>query len=304
MPKRSNEFQRLIGLVRVNLAEGATVTESKMLRDRLTGTEREVDICVEGVVGGTPVNVCIECCDRARPADVTWVEAMKSKHERLPTHALILASRSGFTNEAREVARLSGIEAISFDEVEQADFHELLKGKSSLWQKGVTFSAEKVVVAVPPTSTLPAEKVVVMPDNTVFAADGTPLALMGHLVEHALNSPAALRQLLAEGEEEHRWCELWWEHPRDQQGNPIFLRKNEPLVLREIQSVKIQGPCEFKITEFGLRRGNLGAVEVAWGKTELFGSDVLIAATRDSAGVEKISVNLAGNPLETNAFPN
>ena len=36
MPKRSNNFQRLVYLVQVNLAAGATVTESKMLRDRLT----------------------------------------------------------------------------------------------------------------------------------------------------------------------------------------------------------------------------------------------------------------------------
>ena len=90
MPKRSNEFQRLIYLVRVNLAAGATVHVSKMLRDRITGHEREVDVCVEGIVGGTPVNVCIECSDRSRRADVTWVDEMKSKHERLPTHALIL----------------------------------------------------------------------------------------------------------------------------------------------------------------------------------------------------------------------
>lgn len=36
MPKRSNDFQRLIYLIRVNLAEGAKVTESKMMRDRQT----------------------------------------------------------------------------------------------------------------------------------------------------------------------------------------------------------------------------------------------------------------------------
>jgi hypothetical protein len=52
MPKRTNDFQRLIYLVRVNLADGATVTESKMLKDRITGTMREVDICIEGSVGG------------------------------------------------------------------------------------------------------------------------------------------------------------------------------------------------------------------------------------------------------------
>jgi hypothetical protein len=43
MPKRTNDFQRLVYLVRVNLADGATVTESKMLEDRVTKTMREVD---------------------------------------------------------------------------------------------------------------------------------------------------------------------------------------------------------------------------------------------------------------------
>src|SRR5262245_20526324 len=126
MPKRSNEFQRLIYLVRENLSEGTTVTESKMLRDRITGREREVDVCIESVVDGERVNLCLECCDRTRPANVTWVEQMKAKHERLPTHAVILCSRSGFTKEAQEVARVSNIKIVSFDEVEQTDFHELL----------------------------------------------------------------------------------------------------------------------------------------------------------------------------------
>jgi hypothetical protein len=299
MPKRSNEFQRLVYLVRVNLAAGATVHESKMLRDRITGHEREVDVCVEGIVGGTPVNVCIECRDRSRPADVTWVDEMKSKHERLPTHALILVSRSGFTNQARGLAQASGIEAISFDEVDRADFHELLKGDSSLWHKCVTFSADKVLVGVLPTSTLRAENVAVSPDNDVFTADGILLSPIGDLVRAAFNSPPALHQLFTEGEEEHRRFEMLWEPPRDQHGNPFFLQKIEARVLREIQSIKIEGPCEFNITEIGLRRGNLAGVEVAWGETEIMGKRAMIAATRDSGGAERISVNLADNPLET-----
>jgi hypothetical protein len=304
MPKRSNEFQRLIYLVRVNLAAGATVTESKMLRDRITGREREVDVCVEGVVGGTPVIVSLECRDHVRPADVAWVEQMKTKHDRLPTSALILASRSGFTREAREVARVYGLEAISFDEVQRTDFSTLLKATSALWSKCVTFSANKVVASVLPTLKLPAENVAVRPDHDVYDTNGSLLGSMGELVKLALNSPAALHQLFSEGEEEHRRFELRWQPPLDQHGNPIYLKKVEPSVLREIQSIKIEGPCEFKIREFGLRRGNLGEVEVAWGKTELFGKDALIAATRDSAGVEKISVNLSGNPLEkANTLP-
>ena len=223
MPKRSNEFQKLVYLVRVNLAGGAKVSESKMFRDRLTGTEREVDVCVEGIVGGTPVTVCLECRDHVRPADVTWVEEMKSKHERLPTHALILASRSGFTKEAREVARLSGIKAISFDEIERTDMHELLKGKSSLWHKFMTISPERVVVEVLPTPVLPAENVSVLIDHALFAADGSPVGIMGSLVQQAV-TPEVVREYLAHGEEKHRWFQLRWDQPRNQHGNAFFSR--------------------------------------------------------------------------------
>jgi len=47
MPRRSNEFQRLIFLVKQQVAADCTVTESKMLPDRLSNSLREVDICIE-----------------------------------------------------------------------------------------------------------------------------------------------------------------------------------------------------------------------------------------------------------------
>ena len=74
MPKRSNDFQRLVYLVRLNLAAGAHVTESKMMRDRLTRRFREVDVVIKGKVGSQPVVVCVECRDHKRVADVTWVD--------------------------------------------------------------------------------------------------------------------------------------------------------------------------------------------------------------------------------------
>ena len=64
MPKRTNDFQKLVYLVRVNLAEGATVTESKLLTDRITKRKREVDVCIEGHVGGQPVIISVECQDQ------------------------------------------------------------------------------------------------------------------------------------------------------------------------------------------------------------------------------------------------
>jgi hypothetical protein len=55
MPKRTNDFQRLVYIVRASLAHGATVTESKMLTDRATKRKREVDVCIEGHIGQHPV---------------------------------------------------------------------------------------------------------------------------------------------------------------------------------------------------------------------------------------------------------
>ena len=77
MPKRSNEFQKLVFLVKQHASDTTQVTESKMLKDIITGAEREVDVCIEGSVGGHDVVVSFECIDRKRRADVTWVEMMK-----------------------------------------------------------------------------------------------------------------------------------------------------------------------------------------------------------------------------------
>jgi hypothetical protein len=55
------------------------------MKDRVTNRRREVDVCIEGTVGGESVIVCVECRDHKRVADVSWVDAMKAKHERLST---------------------------------------------------------------------------------------------------------------------------------------------------------------------------------------------------------------------------
>ena len=73
MPARTNEFQRLIAVIQSHLDPGSTVTESAMFADVVTGTSREVDIAVAGRVAGQAVTVSIECRDRSRGPDVTWI---------------------------------------------------------------------------------------------------------------------------------------------------------------------------------------------------------------------------------------
>ena len=85
------------------------VTESKMMTDRDTGEQREVDIVMEGTIGDEPVVISIEVSTGTRPKGSPWVESMLSKHDRMPTNRLVLVSWSGFSGpgvgEGREPGR-------------------------------------------------------------------------------------------------------------------------------------------------------------------------------------------------------
>ena len=105
MPKRSNAFQNLLHVLYRQLAGNATVTESKMLRDKVTGQEREVDIVIESVVAGHKVTLGVECIAQKRRSCVEWVERMQGKHLNLSTDKLILVSQSGFYRSASKKAQ-------------------------------------------------------------------------------------------------------------------------------------------------------------------------------------------------------
>jgi hypothetical protein len=50
MPKRTNDFQKLIMMLTQFLGDNAVVEESKMLTDLMSGEQREVDIYAEGTL--------------------------------------------------------------------------------------------------------------------------------------------------------------------------------------------------------------------------------------------------------------
>lgn len=96
-------------MVREQMATpGTVVTESKMLRDAVTGENREVDVVVQTLADGDPFVISMEVVDRGRPADVTWVEQMIKKHQHLPTNLLMLVSWSGFAAGAERTALAEG----------------------------------------------------------------------------------------------------------------------------------------------------------------------------------------------------
>src|SRR2546422_6585937 len=123
MPKRTNEFQRLIYLIEQALAPARTrVSESAELAELNTGIVREVDVLIEGVVSEHEVRVAVECRDPERPQDVGWIDDLAGKYRDLPVDCVIAVSRSGFTRAALEKAMALRIRALAFDEALAADW--------------------------------------------------------------------------------------------------------------------------------------------------------------------------------------
>ena len=290
MPQRTNEFQKLVFLVKKHAAAGATVTESKLLRDKITGTEREVDVCIESVVAGHKIMICIECRDQGRRATVGWVEEMKAKHERLSTNALVLVSRSGFTKEAKDVARSYGMKLISLDALDPDEVEKLFGDTDSLWTKVFTLTPTKVVIRVAPVSSLPAENVVVFTDTLIYDHNGQEVCSAKQLVEKLLNTEQAKNEFGKHGDESHKGFEIRWELTADTDGHPLCLQKLEPPVLRPIEYVRTTGACNFDISEFRLKNGILGNVRIAWDTGSFLGKEALLVASEDEVGGKKLSI--------------
>ena len=116
MPKRTNDFQQLIAMLVELLDDGAVVEESKEFPDPDTGNLREVDVyaLVRGNWNQQEIAVAVECVDRKRKRDVTWVEMIYGKHSVLQVaDVVLLVSSSGFYHSAEIKARKFGYRTIS-----------------------------------------------------------------------------------------------------------------------------------------------------------------------------------------------
>ncbi len=126
MPARSNSFQRLVRAIQGHLSKAGTVTESRFLADRDTGNQVEVDIVIEDTVGGHQVLIGIECTARRRPATIEWYREMLGKHKDLPISRTVLVSKSGFTKDVREKARLDNVTLLTLQDAHSFAWQELL----------------------------------------------------------------------------------------------------------------------------------------------------------------------------------
>jgi hypothetical protein len=288
VPARTNQFQKLILFIKKHLAPTVAITESKMLKDRTTGAEREVDVCLEQEVGGHCVTVSVECTDTARKADVTWVEQMKSKHDRLPTNLLVLASARGFTPEARALAKASGIETLELNALSEEKMGELVGRISALWTKCATLEPIVVKIRIAEGDGMLAEEFCAPLDLLTFDTVGTSLGDLKTLVRTVLNSDGIVKPMLLKGEETHQSFQVQWKCP-DLNGARLCLKKEQPLALRPIEWMQITGRVKIEKSEFALKHAEVGGVPVSWGTASVMGERTILVLT-ESAGEKKISI--------------
>jgi hypothetical protein len=133
MPKRSNDFQRLVFLIQHQVEDrpGTTVTESKMLQDRAGGEPREVDIVVEFTQNGVPFILSFECRDTKRKVTIEAAEQLVQKHRNL-SDKLVIVSKAGFSKSAEQFALANRAEIIKMGAAGGVDWSAYIERYSQL----------------------------------------------------------------------------------------------------------------------------------------------------------------------------
>ena len=185
MPRCTNAFQRLILLINASLAAGATVEESVLLPDSVTGELREVDILITAKVAAYTARVAIEVVGRSRKSDATWVESMRAKHENIPTDKLILVSETGFSKPAKVKARFYGIETMTIETARSVDWGLLADLTATGTAQVVTIPFDCSVVCAMDDG---GQEYFDVPNSAVISHDGGTMTLDG-FVRKILHMP-------------------------------------------------------------------------------------------------------------------
>jgi hypothetical protein len=116
MPKRTNDYQKLVLAVNMHFAsKSAKVTESAMLYDASSEQDREIDILLEDDIGGIKILVGVECTAGKRPLTVAKLDEIIAKHKDCGVNKTVIVSKFGFANTTAIKAQKVGVDLISYE---------------------------------------------------------------------------------------------------------------------------------------------------------------------------------------------
>lgn len=133
---------------------GVTIKSPDHLPDNVSGGTREVDVSLRSNVGSAEVLVIVECRDRGRPADVTWLEQVKSKRDAVGASKAIAVASGNFSKKALAAASSYGIDARTLAEVSTAEIKRWA-GAIQMFLQTVSYDNVKVSVRLAGPDPLP-----------------------------------------------------------------------------------------------------------------------------------------------------
>jgi len=123
MPKRTNEFQRIVAYIYSQIVPaGGRVTESAFLREDGTGEPREVDVLIEHNIAGHDIKIAVECRDYTRDQNLEWIDNLIGKYSHLTANKVVAVSSSPFSEASKTKAAKVNIEAITVNEALTTDW--------------------------------------------------------------------------------------------------------------------------------------------------------------------------------------
>jgi hypothetical protein len=272
MPKRSNEFQRLVHDIHRQLHETATVRESVLVPDRNNGPELEVDILIEDKSGEYPFTIGVECIDHKRRADINWVFQMSKKHENR-TDKLVLVSRSGFSKNALNQAAQNGIITLHLSEAITIDWTEFVSRIRAVDVGVFSFKVEQGYVVLDTGNGIKAYKIA--PELRFYEADGRPLLTANECANHILNHPDVSTYLM---ERIRAQPDLQWGRLENEMSREI-VAEDASGGRHTVRAIRLDISWTAQFARMALNTNVLGNVPVAWGTADLRGEEFAFVAT-------------------------
>lgn len=122
------EFEQLVARIEADAGpRGMIVKSPDRIRCKVTNRLREVDASIRSRVGSAEILITIECRQRSKIQDVTWIEQLVAKKAAIGADHTIAVSASGFSSDAETTADRGGISLRTLSEVSIADINSLLK---------------------------------------------------------------------------------------------------------------------------------------------------------------------------------
>jgi len=294
VPKRSNLFQDVVAIIHRHMATGAAVEDPGMLRHKVTGEEREVDVVIRSRVARHEVVVAVEATSTRRPADAGWVEKMLGKHKELPTDKLVLVSEAGFTAQARQIAEDAGAVPLAPMDLAEGDpAYKIVNQLKSIWPKTVSLTPERVRVWV----RRPDGKVVwfkASQDLWIFLDDGQEVATLPECVMVFVKSawPKIMEDIdlanIADDRDEFFKLVIGPWRVRLGSREVTLCARDETAAqgpeLHPIEQVEVVGRAVIEVTEVELTHRRLGEVSYAYGESRLGQKPALFVVSEDEAG--------------------